>query len=242
MIKKPKADEMTGQGKQEHMAPFAHFIISKKNLSWLAHSDFFFPGASAGELAWAGSRESSGEQLLHTTPHSRAPRDTHSPPWPPLPPLSSQGQLGTPTRKIPKPPRAALATNQGEMCGVQWGAEEERDDGLSYSWSHGPSPSSPLQGPRCRDLPGTVAPWMLAAPHGAHQVLVAHVGDVAADSRVLRVLAVLLRDVLEGAAPKGLLGAQALHLVDVDGPRPCRGDRGGSGPSDSGMAMAILSS
>lgn len=32
MIKKPKMDEMTDQGKQHHVDPFAHFIISKKSL------------------------------------------------------------------------------------------------------------------------------------------------------------------------------------------------------------------
>lgn len=74
-------------------------------------------------------------------------------------------------------------------------------------------------------------PWVLwafpsplepAAPRGAHQVLVAHVGDVAAHSSVLRVLAVLLGDVPEGTVPQGLLGAPALHLVQVDGARPCQ--------------------
>jgi len=81
----------------------------------------------------------------------------------------------------------------------------------------------PTAGPVAPPAPraGGHGPTAVATPGNAYQVLVAHVGDVAADSRILRVLAVLLCYVLEGAAPEGLLSAQALHLVHVDGPRPC---------------------
>lgn len=75
---------------------------------------------------------------------------------------------------------------------------------------------------------------------GAHQVLVAHVGDVAADSSILRVLAVLLGDVPEGAAPERLLGAPALHLVQVDRARPCRGTAGLRAPAHSPVPKAAL--
>lgn len=48
------------------------------------------------------------------------------------------------------------------------------------------------------------------------RALQAHVGDVAADSRVLCVLAVLGGGVFKGAVPDGALLAQALHLIHVD--------------------------
>lgn len=50
----------------------------------------------------------------------------------------------------------------------------------------------------------------------ADRVLQGHVGHVAEDGGVLRVLTVLRRDVLKGAVPDGLLLAEALHLVHVD--------------------------
>ena len=49
------------------------------------------------------------------------------------------------------------------------------------------------------------------------RVLDPHVGCVAYDGSVLHVLAVLRRDVLVGAVPDGLLLAQTLHLIHVDG-------------------------
>lgn len=52
---------------------------------------------------------------------------------------------------------------------------------------------------------------------GSDRGLQAHVGDVAADAGVLRVLALLRGDVLKGTVPDGPLAAQTLHLVHVDG-------------------------
>lgn len=53
------------------------------------------------------------------------------------------------------------------------------------------------------------------------RVLHAHVGHVAADSRVLHVLTVLRCDVFKEAVPDGSLLADTLHLVHVDRTNSC---------------------
>lgn len=50
-------------------------------------------------------------------------------------------------------------------------------------------------------------------------------GHVAADGGVLHVLTVLGCDVFKGAVPDGLLLAEALHLVHVDGTHSWRDTR-----------------
>lgn len=57
------------------------------------------------------------------------------------------------------------------------------------------------------------------------RVLQAHVGNVAADSCILCVLAVLRRDVFKGAVPDRPLLAQALHFIHVDWTHSWEGNR-----------------